>query len=219
MQEDVQHVDRFLRMDDVEVTFGIFIYYFVQHPSYLLRCTLPSSTYIKSLISFDSSFHKVFGHLSGSRSFDSPKGPLARKQTSLPITFNDVKLISTFTVTPVDYLKKRGLVVLVIVVRFMVDQNPFLLETLARVNNNTFPFQQHLKATCDLLPPLAHACILPFEQFIGQQMIQLQDSILECLHHHTLSSMFSNETSKTHHAQFLSCFGLRVSIWLTTQLV
>jgi hypothetical protein len=31
----------------------------------------------------------------------------------------------------------------------MVDQHPFLFEALARVNNNTFPFQ-HLKATCDL---------------------------------------------------------------------
>jgi hypothetical protein len=32
-----------------------------------------------------------------------------------------------------------------------------------RVNNNTFPFQQHLKATCNLLSPLAWTCFLPFE--------------------------------------------------------
>jgi hypothetical protein len=55
----------------------------------------------------------------------------------------------------------------------MVDQHPFLLETLAQVNNNTFFFQQHLKVACNLLPPSASACFPPFEQLIGQHMIQL----------------------------------------------
>jgi hypothetical protein len=32
-----------------------------------------------------------------------------------------------------------------------------------------------------------------FEQFIKQQMVKLQDSILEHLHHHTFSNMFSNK--------------------------
>jgi hypothetical protein len=35
----------------------------------------------------------------------------------------------------------------------MVDHRSFLLEPLARVDNNNFPFQQHLKATCDFLLP------------------------------------------------------------------
>jgi hypothetical protein len=30
----------------------------------------------------------------------------------------------------------------------------------------------------------------PFEQLIGQQMVQFENSILECLHHHSLSNMF-----------------------------
>jgi hypothetical protein len=55
----------------------------------------------------------------------------------------------------------------------MVDQHPFFLEALTLVDNNTFPFQQHLKVACDLLPFLAHVCFPPFEQLIGQQMIQL----------------------------------------------
>ncbi len=50
-------------------------------------------------------------------------------------------------------------------------------------------------------------------------MVQFQDSILECLQHHTFSSMFSNKISKTHCAQILSCFGLRVGAWFTVQLV
>jgi hypothetical protein len=87
----------------------------------------------------------------------------------------------------------------------MVDQHPFLLEALVRADNNTLLFQQHLKATCDLLPPLAHACFFPFEQFIRKQMVQLQDSILKHLHHHTLSNMLSDKTFEAHCAQILSC--------------
>jgi hypothetical protein len=82
----------------------------------------------------------------------------------------------------------------------MVDQHPFLFEALTQVDNNTFPFQQHLKAACDLLPPLACACLPPFEQLIEQHIVQLQDSISECLHHHTFFSMFFNMISEAHHA-------------------
>jgi len=49
--------------------------------------------------------------------------------------------------------------------------------------------------SCDLLLPSARVCFLPFEQFIEQQMVGLQDSILEHLHHHTLSNMLSNRIS------------------------
>jgi hypothetical protein len=94
----------------------------------------------------------------------------------------------------------------------MVDQRIFLLEVLARVDNNTFHFQQHLKATCDLLPPPTHACFPPFEQLIGQQMVQLQHSILKHLHHHTLFSMFSDVIFEAHCAQILSCYGLGVGV-------
>jgi hypothetical protein len=48
----------------------------------------------------------------------------------------------------------------------MVDQHFLLLEALVQVNNNKFPFQQHLKVTCDLLPPPTRVCLLPFEQLI-----------------------------------------------------
>jgi hypothetical protein len=82
----------------------------------------------------------------------------------------------------------------------MVDQHPFLFETLAQVDNNTFPFQQHFKATSDLLPPLVRVCLLLFKQFIRQQMIQFQDSILECLHHHTFSNMLFDMASNAYHA-------------------
>jgi hypothetical protein len=101
----------------------------------------------------------------------------------------------------------------------MVDQWPFLLEALAQVDNNTFLFQQHLKATCDLLPPLAHACILPFEQLIGQQMVQLQDSILEHLHDHTFSNMLFDGIFEAHCAQNLSCSSPRAGIWLIARLI
>jgi hypothetical protein len=86
----------------------------------------------------------------------------------------------------------------------MVDQRPFLLEALARVDNNTFPFQQHFKVACDLLPPSTCVCLPSFEQLIGQQMVQLQDSISKHLHQHT----FSNMTFEAHHAQILLCLNI-----------
>jgi hypothetical protein len=52
-----------------------------------------------------------------------------------------------------------------------------------------------------------------------QQMVQLQNFILERLHHHTFYNMLSNEISEAHHVQILSCFGLKVGTWLTTRLV
>jgi hypothetical protein len=115
----------------------------------------------------------VFGCLLGLRSFDSPRRPLAPKQVSFSITFGGVEFILTFTITLTPYLGSWALVTLVIAIKFMVDQHPFLLEALAWVDNNTFPFQQHFKVACDLLPPPTHACFLPFKQLIGQQMVQL----------------------------------------------
>jgi len=127
----------------------------VQRTSNLLWCTPPSSTFVESLISFNSSPFQVFQHLLGLGSFDSLEGLLACKWASLPKTFSGIMFISTFTIAPTTYLGSWALVVLVIIVRFMVNQHLFLLEALTWVNNNKFCFQQHLKATCDLSPPPA----------------------------------------------------------------
>jgi hypothetical protein len=116
-------------MGDVHITFGILTCYFMQHPLYILQCTPSSSTFTEVFISFDSSFLQMFGCLLGPRSFDNPKGPLTHKQVSFPITFNGVKLLSTSTIAPTTYLGSWAFIVLVIVVRFMVDQRPLFLET------------------------------------------------------------------------------------------
>ncbi len=44
-------------------------------------------------------------------------------------------------------------------------------------------------------------------------MIQFQDSILEHLHHHTLSNMLSNMILEAHCAWILSSFSLKVGTW------
>jgi hypothetical protein len=72
----------------------------------------------------------MFAHLLGPILFNSPKGLLTYKQTSLPITFNGVKLISTSTIALTIYLGSWALIILVIAIRFMVDQCPFLLKGL-----------------------------------------------------------------------------------------
>jgi len=116
----------------------------VQWPLYLLRCTPPTSTFIKSLVSFDSSFLKMFGCFLGPRSFDSPKGPLIHKEAYLPIAFGGIKLIQTTTIIVITYLGSWDLGALIIIVMFMVDQHPFLFEALTQVDttpqNNMWSF-------------------------------------------------------------------------------
>jgi hypothetical protein len=48
-------------------------------------------------------------------------------------------------------------------------------------------------------------------------MVQFQDSISKCLHHHTLSSMFFYKTFEAHCAQILSCSSLGVGVWYIAQ--
>jgi len=155
-------VDLFLKMGDVKVKFEILIHCFMQWPSYFLRCTPSSSTFVKTFISFDSSLFQMFGHLLGPGSFDS-LGLLTHKQSSFTITFGGIGFIPIATITLTTYLKSWALVISIIIIKFMVDQCFIFLKILTRVDNNTFPFQQHFKATCNLLLSLIHACFLPFE--------------------------------------------------------
>jgi hypothetical protein len=110
----------------------------------------------------------VFGHLLNAKSFDSPKRPLTRKQTFLPITFGYIKRIPTITITPTNYLGNWALVTSIIIDRLMVNRHPFFVKALAQVDN-TFLFQQHFKVACNLLLTPTWACLPPFEQFIGQK--------------------------------------------------
>ncbi len=170
----------------------------MQWPLYLLHCTPPSPNFINSLVSFHSSFLQMFRHLIGARSFDNLEELLARKQASLPVTLGGIGFIPTSTITPTTHLGNWAFVASIIIAKFMVDQHPFFLKILAQVDNNIFPFHQHLKATCDLLLPPARMCLFPFEQFIRQQMVHLQDSISKRLHHHTLSNMLFEKIFKAH---------------------
>jgi hypothetical protein len=72
----------------------------------------------------------LFGCFLSLRSFDNPLGFLVHKQASLLITFGGVGLILTTTITPVIYLRSWALVVSIIVVKFMIDQHPFLFKAL-----------------------------------------------------------------------------------------
>jgi hypothetical protein len=119
--KDVQHVDLFYKMGDIKVTFEILIHCFMQWPSFFLRCTFFSSTFIKTLISFDSLLFQLFGHLLGPRFFDSLKGLLTHKQLFFTITFGGIGLILIATITLGAYLKSWAFVISIIVIKFMVD--------------------------------------------------------------------------------------------------
>jgi hypothetical protein len=82
----------------------------------------------------------VFGCLLNLKSFDSLKKLLVCKQTSLPITFGGVKFISIATIALVAYLRNWAFITSIIAIRSMVDLNPFLLEALTQIDNNTCIF-------------------------------------------------------------------------------
>jgi len=106
-----------------------------------ISCTPSSFTFINSqvcLLILPSFL--MFGHLWGPRSIDSLEGPLTRKQVFLLITLSGIGLIPTSTITPISYLKNWAFVASIIVVRFMVNQSPFLFEVLTQVDNNTLLF-------------------------------------------------------------------------------
>jgi len=71
--------------------------------------------------------------------------------------------MSITTIAPTSYLRNWAFVTSIIATIFMVDHYPSLFDPLAQVDNNTFPFHQHLKAACDLLLPPTRTCFLPFE--------------------------------------------------------
>jgi len=113
----------------------------------------------------------VFRQLLGLGSFDNLKRPLAYKQASFPMTFDGIRFIPMATFAPIIYLRSWAFVASIIVTRFMVDQCPFLFETLAQIDNNTFLFHQHLKVANDFLSPLVRTCLPSFEQLIEQQTV------------------------------------------------
>jgi hypothetical protein len=159
----------------------------------------------------------VFGHLLGLGSFDNPEGTLACKQTFFLITFNGIGFILMTSIAPTTYLGNLTLLTLILTARFMVDQHPFLLEALTRVDSNILFFQIHLKVVFDLLSLSTCTCLPSFKQFIGQQTVQLQDSISECLHPHTLLNMIFDGIFEAHCARILLCSGPGACVWLIVQ--
>ncbi len=72
--------------------------------------------------------------------------PLTHKHVFVSIVFRGIEFILIITITLIVYLGRWAFVVSITTIKFMVDQWFFFYETLAQVENNTFPFQQHLKA-------------------------------------------------------------------------
>jgi hypothetical protein len=73
----------------------------------------------------------VFRHFLGLGSFNNSKGFLVHKQASPPIIFGGIGFILTTTIAIVTYLGSWAFVASIIVVRFMVNQRPFLHKALA----------------------------------------------------------------------------------------
>lgn len=122
------------------------------------------------------------------------------------------------TIVPTTYWGSWTLITWTNAYRCIIEQHLILFESLVWVDDDTFFFQQRFKVTNNLYH-LQHVCLLPFEQPIGQQIDQFQDSILKHLHHHTFSTMLFEKMFNAHQTHTLSYFGLGASTWLTTHVI
>jgi len=114
-----------------------------------------------------------------------------------------IKLLLGCTIVPTTYWGSWTFITLTNAYRFIIEQRPILFESLVWVDDDTFLFQQYLKMTNNFYH-LQNVCLLPFEQPIGQQIDQFQDSILKHLWYHTFSTMFFEEMFNAHGLQHMS---------------
>jgi hypothetical protein len=116
--EDVWHLDLFLKMDDVQIAFGI--------PNSLFHVT---TIIFFMMHTFHLHLHWVHYYFwlflplnvwcfLGLRFFDSLERLSTHKQDSLPITFGAMELILTITIAPTTYLGSWVIIISVIDVRF-----------------------------------------------------------------------------------------------------
>jgi len=146
-------------------------------------------------------------------SLDSPKRPLAYKQAFLLIAFGGIGFIPKTTIILTTYIKNYVIVVSIIV-RFMVDQCPFLFETLTRVDNNNFHFQQHLKVACNFLPPPNMCMFSSLWTTHRTTNGSISRFHLLMFAPFIFSNMFFNMIFETHHVKKLSCSSFGVGAWL-----
>jgi hypothetical protein len=64
----------------------------------------------------------MFRRFLGLGFFNSPKGLLVRKKTSLPIAFGEIGFVSITTIALATYLGSWTFVISIIIVRFMVEK-------------------------------------------------------------------------------------------------
>ncbi len=105
------------------------------------------------LASFDSTFICLFGKLLRLGFLECPEVPLVHQQASLPISKSGVSLVSLKVIALVAYLGDWKLVTLIVELKILQDDYPFLLGVIRANSSGPLPFQVHLRSTCDLLPP------------------------------------------------------------------
>ncbi len=90
-------------------SFGILIHYFMQQPSYLLRCTPPTPPSWSFLLLLTHPSLKCLGAFWVQDFLIAQKDLYPIKKTSFPITFGGIGLILTTTIIPTTYLRDQAL--------------------------------------------------------------------------------------------------------------
>ncbi|KAJ7570685.1 hypothetical protein O6H91_01G131400 [Diphasiastrum complanatum] len=149
----LRHADLLPKLGNAQVALGILTQCFTQRPSYILRCVPPSPDVLALLQDFDNALSDILRRLMGSESFRIPHGQFVKRQVSLPASSGGVGLTCTTSIAPAAFMGSWALVASALISRFQQDNKPILLDSVAHVETCILPFQQHLRAAKDLIPP------------------------------------------------------------------
>jgi len=118
LDNDVQHINAFPKLGDVQLALGIFICCFSQKPYYFFRFFLPFLDFQQQLTSFDSTLIHVFERflrqgfleclevplIRQQASLGCLKAPLICQQASFPISRGETSFVSIKVIASVTYL-------------------------------------------------------------------------------------------------------------------
>jgi hypothetical protein len=156
-----------------QATFVMLSFCYAQRPNYLHRIVFPSPCILQHYTKFDVHTIVMSKKLLGSRSFGTTMGHLAHHQVVLPIFLKGLGLPSVVRHVALAFLGCWALIAITLVFHFKLDDHLTLLNVVAHVETNTYPFQVTPHDIHALLPKVVRSHVLPFKSLVMQSYFQM----------------------------------------------
>jgi hypothetical protein len=97
---------------------------------------------------------------------------------------------------------------------FQQDDHLILLDAMAHVKTDTYPFQIALRDTCAMLLKVVRSHVLPFENIMVQSYFQMKFSLKEQLHEQKFTLLLTNALLNILRTHFCSYVAPTIGAWL-----